>query len=660
MLLLSSSTTSSREKNYQFSFPIENQITSTINKQQYNSLFKQGNSYYNNKNYNAAIEKHIQSLKFLSQDNKAEQEQTGKTYIKIAKSYEQLKDREKTAYFYKKAFDSFTVINNKKLMARTLKNLAESERHLNNLMLALEYSIQSLSIYETLDEPEEYAKALMSIGIIYRYINRYEKSLIHIREAYDIYKKIKNHNGIAKTSNEMGNLYIRLEQFKQAKYFFQETINTPEDKLEIKTIASALKQMAVIEFKSEHYQSAMDYAQRAYKIYQLENEQLKECAAARIIANIYRAQKDNINAIDYYQRSLNIAIKNNNPKLHIEAKIPLAHMFLIKDTNKAVNLLLSALEIAIKIKDDKQIFHAYNKLRMAEEYRSNFKKALFYAKKEISLSNIIQKKSEKRKVTLAKAALHSHHLEIELESLREKSKLDQLELTKKNNEIEIGEQAQRINELELTKNKYASIALSFLLVLSVFLVFFIYRNFIVSKKRNKELHYLASRDALTNCYNRRSLFQAMNGYFANTEVNDNYSIIMVDIDYFKNVNDSYGHNTGDSVICHFASILQNNIRQNDIVARLGGEEFCIILHHASQQEALVIAENLREKVEHTMFDNIAITSSFGITSLKFGAKTPTELIKQADIALYKSKSLGRNRVTLWDKSLGDYPERRAT
>ena len=226
-----------------------------------------------------------------------------------------------------------------------------------------------------------------------------------------------------------------------------------------------------------------------------------------------------------------------------------------------------------------------------------------------------------------------------------------LELVKKNNDIEIAEQTKIISDLELTKNRYASIALASLLAICLVVVVLIYRQFINSKIRNKELGYLAARDPLTNCYNRRVLFDLMNRDFADTDLLGEYCIILADIDHFKSVNDTYGHCAGDDVLRNIANILQSCVRQNDIVARFGGEEFCIVLPRASQDQAMGIAETIRKKIETCHFNNITVTCSFGISSIKFNAKAPTELINQADLALYKSKTNGRNQVTLWDKTL---------
>lgn len=627
-----------------------NQVTAQI---EYNKILNKGNSYYKSKRYSDAISQYKLSLKYLTKDDKATKKRLGERYTQIAESYKRIKNRKQTAYFYKKSLDIFTSLNNQKLMARTFNTLAEAERYLGNLVAALNYSTQSLKIHETINDPEGYAKALMGAGIIYRNIGRYEKSLEHLHKVYLYNKKILNYDGIAKSSNEVGNIYIKLEQFDQAKYFFQETISIPEEKLALKTLASALRELAVIDFNHKNYESAMPSAQRAYKIYQIENEELNVALTARIIANIYREQQDNVSAIHYYKKSLSIAIKNGSKRYQIKAQTPLAAILIYQDINEAMRLLTSSLEIAIQMKDDGQTLYAYRTLRQAEDFRGNFKKALSYAKREITLSKIIGKKSQSKKLILAKANLYSHKMEIELESLRERTRLDKLELIKKNNEIEIVNQARTINELELIKKQYASITLASLLVICVFVVFFIYRNFTASKKRNKELDYLVSRDPLTNCYNRRGLLEIINEYLEDSDINEQFCIMMVDIDHFKNVNDTYGHNTGDTVIRGVASILQSCINSNDIVARYGGEEFCIVLHQVSLKHAMEIAESMRHKVEHSIFDDVNVTSSFGITSLEFGAQRPSELIEQADLALYKSKSLGRNKVTLWDESLNN-------
>jgi len=610
-----------------------------------------GNSFYIQKNYQKAIEEYYQSIKYLSKKDKNVQHTLARTYTNIAESFKRLKNREQTANFYKKALDLYTTLRNKKSMARTLNTLAEAERYLGNLVIALDYSTRGLEIHTQIDDPEGRAKALNGAGIIYRHIGRYEKSLKHIYEAHLYYKKVNDIKGIAKTSNQMGLIYTRLKQFDQAKYFYQLTIDLPEEKVELTTIAAALRELAVIDLEAGNYKLAQTMAQNALNIYKIEKYKTQESTTARIIANTYRAQNDDTNAIDYYRKSLSLAIETGSSLYQIKSLIPLASILIGKDTNEAIKLLKNALKLSIEIDDTSNQLYTYRLLRKAEKRQGNIINSLAYAEKEISMTSIIQNERENSELVLQKATLHSHKMEIELEYLREKVHFDKLELTKKNNEIEIAKQARKITELELIKNKYSNITLALLLSICILMVVIIYRRFRASNKRNRELDYLAARDPLTNCYNRRILFDHINQSFSNTRDTERYCIVMVDIDNFKKINDNFGHNVGDSVLCGVANIFQSSVRQKDIVARFGGEEFCIILHQVSQNQALSIAEVMRQKVEISLFDDISVTCSFGVTSNEFNAKEAAELIEQADLALYKSKSLGKNQVTLWDHTL---------
>ncbi|WP_248280104.1 tetratricopeptide repeat-containing diguanylate cyclase [Pseudoalteromonas arctica] len=617
-------------------------------------LLTKGDSFYDQKKYIDANAQYSSALKYLVDEDESVQKKLGETYKKLAQSYKRLKNREQTAYFYTKALGIYTNLGDLKLMARTLNTLAEAQRYLDNLVLALDYSTRALEIHKKIDDPVGLAKALLGAGIIYRHINLYEKSLEHVNKAYLYYKKVNNVLGIAKTSNQMGLLYTRLKQFDQAELFYQITIDLPEGMVEEKTLATALREMAVINYESGDLDSAMKFAQKAYVTYKAENLKSYISITSRIIANIYRAHGDKNKAIEYYKESLSVARVTGNKLYEIKSLTALAAILIGIDTNEAIILLKRSLALSTQLDDKLHMLYAYREIRIAEKLRGRIDESLRYAEEEIALTEILQNERDENKLALEKAHLHSHKMETELETLREKEKLHQLELEKKNNEIEISDQARVISELELAKNKYASIALAFLLAACLAIVLLVYRSFIASKKRNEELDYLAARDPLTNCYNRRILFEVMNRDFLNLPQIEEYCILMVDIDHFKSVNDTYGHSIGDTVLCGVAELLQANIRKSDRVARFGGEEFCIILPNTTQEQAIRIAEAIRIKVEEAIFDEIPVTCSFGVTSIKFKARTPSELIEQADLALYEAKSLGRNQVVLWDASFEEF------
>jgi two-component system cell cycle response regulator len=162
---------------------------------------------------------------------------------------------------------------------------------------------------------------------------------------------------------------------------------------------------------------------------------------------------------------------------------------------------------------------------------------------------------------------------------------------------------------------------------------------------------IARRDPLTGIYNRRYLNEKLPVDLINANLtNYSISVIMVDIDFFKNVNDTYGHLTGDCTLKNVAGIIQRSLkRENDWVARYGGEEFLICLPGAPLSFASEMAEILRKKLEDTTIEcgdcKLNITASFGVASVtpKLGF-TAEDLIGQADKKLYEAKRNGRNRV----------------
>lgn len=615
------------------------------------TLRAKGDSHFKQAQHNIAIVQYLMAIEYLTDDDNAVQKLNGRTYIKVAEAYKRLENREKTAEYYSKALTVFTELNEIKSMARTLNTLAEAQRHLGNLVLALDYALQSLALHKQIDDPEGRVKALMGVGIIYRHIGRYEQSLKHVHQAHMYYKKVNNATGIAKTSNQIGHIYFRLEQFDQARSFYMLSISLPVNEVEPKTLATALRESAIIDWIKGNYGSAMSLANKADTIYRNNNDKTKQSITQRILANIQRDQGHFSSADNYYRESLSLATEVGSHFYQIKTLIPLAAMLIDTNVEEAITLLQTSVTLAHQNDYKTYVLESYRYLRLAEKGRGNIAASLQYAEKEIALSEVIQQDINNNELALEKAKLHSLRLEIELETLREKTKLDKLELARKNNEIEIAQQATTISELELTKNRYASIALALLLGVCLILVLLIYRRFIVSKQRNRELGYLATRDPLTNCFNRRVLFDLMKRDFAQSPQPEEYCVVMIDIDHFKSINDNYGHTAGDTVLSGVATTLQSCVRQNDVVARFGGEEFCIVLPNTSSHQAMRIAQNMRETIQVCRFDDIAVTCSLGVTSIRFNAKTPSELIDQADLALFESKSLGRNKVTLWSESL---------
>ncbi|ABB43501.1 diguanylate cyclase (GGDEF domain) [Sulfurimonas denitrificans DSM 1251] len=163
----------------------------------------------------------------------------------------------------------------------------------------------------------------------------------------------------------------------------------------------------------------------------------------------------------------------------------------------------------------------------------------------------------------------------------------------------------------------------------------------------KELEHMASTDALTKLFNRTKLNDVLEKEMAlSRTVPSPLSVIFLDIDYFKAVNDTYGHDAGDRVLINIANIITSSIRAGDIAARWGGEEFMIILQATPVSEASVLGEKLRARVEGHLFETVGkITISLGVTEY-INAESEESFIKRVDEALYEAKERGRNKIII--------------
>lgn len=168
-------------------------------------------------------------------------------------------------------------------------------------------------------------------------------------------------------------------------------------------------------------------------------------------------------------------------------------------------------------------------------------------------------------------------------------------------------------------------------------------------KQNHELERLATTDPLTNCFNRRSFLKRFEAFWDSAhEKTKSLSAIMVDIDHFKSVNDTYGHATGDDVLRGVANVLLTKTREQDVVCRFGGEEFAILLPETDIEHAGYMAENIRVAISQQKFEELSVTSSLGVSALCQNPASPQALLEQADKCLYVAKRNGRNQVVRWD------------
>jgi diguanylate cyclase len=164
----------------------------------------------------------------------------------------------------------------------------------------------------------------------------------------------------------------------------------------------------------------------------------------------------------------------------------------------------------------------------------------------------------------------------------------------------------------------------------------------------QQLEQLANTDSLTGLYNRRRMQEMLEAQKAlSSRSRSDFTLIFVDIDHFKKFNDTYGHSCGDYILCEVAFFMRNHLRQGDVIARWGGEEFLIMLPNTDIKGARTIAEKIRKSIAEERFhlagQEFSVTMTFGLTQHE-ESDSIDESLKRADDALYKGKEAGRNLV----------------
>ncbi|MEE7533569.1 GGDEF domain-containing protein [Klebsiella huaxiensis] len=192
---------------------------------------------------------------------------------------------------------------------------------------------------------------------------------------------------------------------------------------------------------------------------------------------------------------------------------------------------------------------------------------------------------------------------------------------------------------------FETLSTLFLILVLLGDVFMLYRE---SNNKYIRSYQNSIRDPLTRLYNRSYFYDTLNGLLPKVSASHPLSVIVSDLDHFKRINDNYGHLQGDKVIQFAASVLQNSVRQHDAAARIGGEEFALLLVNTGVKEALAIAERIRLTISEERAElPERMTISMGVFTTQNTDISAEECVRRADEAMYEAKNNGRNRVIVW-------------
>jgi len=533
-------------------------------------------------------------------------------------------------------------IDNEIDKAHFFNHLAWAYKNVNEFEKSMEYTERGMECAIAIDSPGLKALAFNTLGSIFWAENQYDKALEKFLSALKIQEAQNDSASIACTLNNIGLIFFSTGDTDNAIEYFSRALSI-WDKLDNQRNAAIAKvNMANMYGLSEEYEKSIEYFLSSLKnSEEIGDERLSGIILTNIAISYYNLY-NNEKAEEFFNKALTLTKKNDDKGNIIRAYIYLGSIF--KDMgnyNLALEKENEALQIAEEINDFFQIKYIYEEIADIYAQMNDFEKALHYhiRYKEINDSLFNIEKSEQ--IT-------------EMET--------KYETEKKEQQIVLLEKDNTIANMEITKQRSMLLYLTTGIILIVIFAIIVIRLFNQKAKTakalavaNGKLEELSRTDPLTKLWNRRHMHEMIN--LEKTRVEREFkpfSFILMDIDHFKNVNDTYGHECGDYVISTIAVILRSAVRKQDMVCRWGGEEFLLFLPETSLGGAAKIAETIRRKIEDYPFvyqsTTLSITVTLGVSEYNQSVSVDA-CIKLADDALYTGKESGRNRVVSMKKDL---------
>ena len=512
---------------------------------------------------------------------------------------------------------------------------------------ALEQVDVALERLAGIDDPDlRHLSALhLTAGVAHWELEQHDEAIGHYLRARRTSEQAGDLVGAARAAGNLGNLYSTLGDLEEARAFHERALAGFERAYWTQGVAGSLINLGALAERQaraaeragesdsarEAYREAYDYNLRALALFEaLENPRGIAYAASNI-ATALESLGQPEQALGYHERSLELRRRVGDSLGEIRSLETLA------STHQA----LGNLERADELLEEAEQRLPPDNLALAEEV----------AERRVSVAEAVgdyqAALEHQREVARLRREISREEMGLRVEQLRQDFESEQHE-----HQLDMMRSEAQIADLQL-KRQRAVIAIAVLtavlLLVSLGFVLYRYRQRVSA---SRALDRASRTDMLTRLPNRRDMIEHLSAALARAGDNgEPAALLMVDLDGFKQVNDSFGHRFGDQVLVHLAGVLRDAVRGRDVVARWGGEEFLVLLPETDLDGALSVAENLRVAVENeppTVDDrSLALTITVGV-SLLHQAADIDDAVARADEALYRGKEGGRNQVVVAD------------
>lgn len=471
---------------------------------------------------------------------------------------------------------------------------------------ALSNALDAFTIYSDIHLSSGIARSINALGLANIHLGIYAEALEHLLNALEQANEMEDESLKASVLNNLGLLYIRMEEYPKALEYLTSSLELASTIQNKEIEAGLLDNVCVAYLNMGQYSDALSHSQKGIVLYQRLQNRYGEAKALSIAGEVYAAMGHTIEALRYYRRSLEICQAIGYIQGTANTHLLIGNIeFQNNDLENALRHMVQALEDSEKGQDTNLIYRAHFHLSQIYREMEDFQMAL----------------SHYERFHQIKESVFNEDMATKIKSLEI---MHQVRQTQQDSEI------YRLRNVELT------------------------REIEERKKVQSKLERIATLDPLTGLFNRRHFFE-----LTQAELNRSrrytrpLSVIMLDIDHFKQVNDRFGHLVGDRVIMEVARRIQKALRRVDQACRYGGEEFAVLLPETTLTQAEMVATRLWQLVtkQPTVSGELKlkITVSVGVATYHHdGVIAVDTLLDRADKAMYYAKQNGRNRVVIYN------------
>ena len=430
--------------------------------------------------------------------------------------------------------------------------------------------------------------------------------------------------------NSLANLHYNTGQLELADRYFRELVDLDSANQDLAGLSVSLFNLAHVSASSGRYAEAADYFEHALDLSTQLGDRSGAAYTLKALGVNAQAQVDTQGAREHLEAALAIFVELGDTAQGAMVRRNLGDLALDRgDADAAAEYYYAALPVLADLGLNSPLLRTYRGLSLALEKQGQWEKALVAQR---TYTDLLQATLEQQ------GSNTTQRLQLELDTRRYADANARLQTLSET-------QQQALAESHMVQNlQYLVLFLGGVLLT---LVLFMYRR---SRDMAEKLHSQAVTDELTQLPNRRAIMEhGTREWHRTLRANEPFSCMVLDVDHFKAINDTFGHGAGDSVLCELAFVLQAILRQSDVVGRVGGEEFLVLASGADARHALALAERIRARVELMQVEAIdqrTLTISIGVAT-RTRESTLEELIQHADKSLYQAKHGGRNRSVIY-------------